>query len=122
LKGSSPSLTRAVGFLLLVTGLMLLGILFPLLIQQGVFGLWIFMSIVMGCIGLGSLLFVGVRFGHALKSLLIALAFLLPWCGIFFLSLPGESQFLLALSIAVVAFLVYRRYDSRRSLKSSGRE
>lgn len=83
------------------------------------FGLWIFLSLGVGCIGLGSLLFVRVGLRHAVKSLLIVLALLLPWSAIFFVTLPGDSQFLLALFVAVIAFRIYRHYGKRSSFKRS---
>jgi hypothetical protein len=120
LKSDRSSLVRrSVGFSLIVTGLLLFGVLPPILVQQGVLGLWILIWLAIGCIGLGSLLFVRVGLRHTVKVLLIVLGLFVPWSAIFFISLPDDSQFLLALFIAVIAFPVCRHYAKRGSLKKS---
>ncbi len=120
MKGSGSSLARrSIGFSFIVIGLILFWVLPPLLVQQGMFGLWVFIWLAVGCVGLGVLLLLRVGLRHAVKSLLIVLALLVPWSAIFFVSLPGDSQFLLALFVAVIAFLIYRHYGQCSSFKRS---
>jgi hypothetical protein len=115
---ANPSLfRRSVGFSLIVIGIILFGVLIPLVARaQDILAEFIALLLIVSCVALGSFLFLRVGFRSAVKSLLIVLALAVPWFAIFFIRLPGESQLLIATFVALIAILLYRRYYNKRSL------
>jgi len=111
---------RLVAFSLIVLGF----ILFPFLVssaasQGNMLAGFSYVLLIVGCIGLGSFMFLRVGFWNAAKSLLIVLALSIPWFAIFLIPLPGEAQPLVAVFVALFAVLLYRHYRERNRLSKS---
>jgi len=108
---------RIAGLLLLAVGFLILLFLTPFAAASGLlaslFLVWSFISLV----GLALALILHLRLKQYVKSLLTALAFLIPWSTIFFIPLPDSSQLLLALVVALIGVLIYQNY-SKKSLRN----
>lgn len=108
--GNNSSIRRVVGFSLIVVGLILFTVLSPIAAQEGLYTLFVSTWLIVGCVAVGSFLLLRVGFWKAVKSLLIVLALSVPWFAIFLTPLPGDIQLLLAVFVALIAILLYRRY------------
>jgi len=122
IENNGSSLKRVFGFLLIAAGLLILFLAIPITASYGLLASWLLTWFILSTIGVGALLLVGLDFRHSLRSLLIALAILLPWSAIFFVSLPGDSQFLLAVVVALIGVLFYRYYQKRKSTPRSSNQ
>ena len=107
-------LKRWIGFLLIAIGILLIYYLPPIVIPMGLFPSWISIWPISNIIGLAGLLFMDVELKASLKAILITHVFLIPWSMILLLSLPYNSEGLLAVFVAGVGFLLYRRYYLKR--------
>jgi len=116
MTSGNPSIVRSVvGFLLILAGLVLFGVLAPIVAKQGFFVGLASLFLIVSCVGLGSFLFLRVRFRSAVKSLLIILGLSVPWFAIFFIPLPGEAQLVVAMLVALSAVLLYRHHVKRNA-------
>jgi hypothetical protein len=118
-----PLIRRVVGLSLIILGLTLFAVLIPIVAQaQNMVAGFAFILIIVSCIALGSFLFLRVGFWNAAKSLLIVLILSVPWFAIFLIPIPSDIQLLLAVSVALIAVLLYRRYYTKHSspVKSPG--
>lgn len=106
---------RSVGFSLIIIGLILFSYLAPIAASQGILATWISMWPIIICIALGSFILLHTKLRVVTKSLIVALALLLPWSTIFFLPLPSEIQLSLAAFVALIATLLYRYYHKPNS-------
>lgn len=114
---------RVVGFSLWVIGFILLAVLIPVAARaQDMIAGFAFVLLVVSCIALGTFMFLPDGLWNAVTSLLIVLGLCVPWFLIFLIPLPNNLQFLLAVFVALVAVLAYRRYYRQRysSPKTSG--
>jgi len=86
----------------------------PITASLGLLASWFLAWFIVTTIGLGGFLLVGLDLRRSLRSLLIALAILLPWSAIFFIPLPGDFQYLLAVLVALFGVLFYRYYQKHK--------
>jgi len=119
MENHGSSLKRLLGFLLIVAGLLIFYLAIPITASYGLFASWLLAWFMVSTIGVGALLLVGLDLKRSLRSLLIALAILLPWSAIFFISLPGDYQYLLAVLVALFGTLFYRYYQKHKSIPRS---
>jgi hypothetical protein len=118
-----PLIRRVIGFSLMILGVTLFAVLIPIAAQaQNMVMGFAFVLIIVSCIALGSFLFLRVGFWNAVKSLLIVLILSVPWFAIFLIPISSDIQLLLAVFVALIAVLLYRRYYSKHGslAKSSG--
>jgi len=117
MTSNNPSLIkRVVGFSLILVGLMLFAVLIPVAARaQNIVAGFVSIVLIISCVALGSFLFLRVGFKNAVKSLFIVLALSVPWFAIFLIPLPSDIQLLLAVFIALIAVLLYRRYYIKHS-------
>lgn len=115
MENHRPSLKRLLGFSLMVAGLFILYLAIPIAASSGLFASWLLSWFIVSIIGVGAFLLGGLDMKHSLRSLLIAFAILIPWSGIFFISLPGDYQLLLAALVAFFGVLFYRYYQKQKS-------
>lgn len=114
IKSGSPPFQRAVGLLLIVIGFPTLYFVTPIVLSVSLLATWILVWFIVSTVGLGAFFISGLELRYSLKSLLIALAILLLWSIIFFIPLPGNSQYLLAVFAALIGVLIYRYYYERK--------
>lgn len=107
---------RIVGFSFIVAGLMLFMVLSPIAAQEGLCTVIVSTYLIVICVAVGSFLFLRAGFWNAIKSLIIVLALFLPWFAIFLTPLPSDIQLLLAVLVAFIAVLLYRRYYIKHSV------
>jgi hypothetical protein len=117
-ENNGSSLKRVFGFLLAVAGLLILYLAIPITASYGLFASWLLAWFSVSTIGVGALLLGGLDLKRSLRSLLIALAILLPWSAIFFIPLPGDYQYPLAVFVAFLGVLFYRYYQKHKSLRA----
>lgn len=109
--GNNPSLiSRVVGFSLILVGVILFTVLSPIAAREGLYAVFVSTLLIVGCVAVGSSLFLRVGFWNAVKCSLIVLALSVPWFAIFLTPLPSDIQLLLAVFVAFIAVLLYRRY------------
>jgi len=119
-KNHPQRFRKALGFLLLVAGLLLFYFILPIAASRGLLASWFSMWLVISIIGIGALLISELSLKHIVKSWLIAIAIAIPWSTIFFIPLPGDYQNLLAVLVALACVLFYRYYvRAQKSKKSS---
>ncbi len=109
------SMKRPVGFLLLVVGLLALFFETQIAVSS-LFATWVLIWFVVSTTGVGSLLMGGLGLKTSLKSLLVALAFLLPFSLIFSILLRAPvPPPPLAVSVALIGVLFYVYWYKRKA-------
>lgn len=103
---------RILGFSLLIFGLLLFALVLPDAPEQGLIFNLFFLWVIVSFFGLGGLLISELSLKHIVKSWLIGTGIVIPLVSIFFIPLPSEYHFLLAVLIALAAVL-FRRYYVR---------
>ena len=109
------SMKKPVGFLLIVVGLLALFLVTPIAVLS-LFATWVLIWFVVSTIGVGSLLMGGLGLKTSLKSLLVALAFLLPFSLIFSILLRTPAPPIpLAVLVALIGVLFYVYWYKRKA-------
>jgi len=109
------SMKKPVGFLLIVVGLLTLFFVTPIAVLSS-FATWVLIWFVVSTIAVGSLLMGGLGLKTSLKSLLVALAFLLPLSLIFFILLRAPAPPIpLAVLVALIGVLFYLYWHKRKA-------
>lgn len=116
-KNRPQRFRRALGFFLLVVGLLLFYFVLSPAASQGLLVTWVSTWPVASIIGIGALLISELSLKYIVKSWLIAMAIAIPWSTIFFISLPGDYQYLLAALVALAGVLFYRYYTRTQKSK-----
>ena len=107
--------SRFVGVSLFIIGLALILFLPDTIVNGGLFVQLAYIWVMTICIGIGSLLLVGLSSNRIVRAFLIVFALGLPWSILLFLPLPIEFRLWPAVVIALFAVLVYRYYYKKRN-------
>jgi hypothetical protein len=101
---------KATGLTSMILGIVLLYFLAPVAAPLGLLGGWALSFFIVGVVGLGGFLLMSGYTKYSPKHLLMSFAVMLLWSAIFLVQLPDNFQILLAVSVAFVGLLIYRRY------------
>ncbi|MGA2310468.1 MAG: hypothetical protein ABSG57_13095 [Candidatus Bathyarchaeia archaeon] len=99
-----------VGFSVILFGL-------PFVIQLGLLGALMFGWFLALLFGVAGFLLVDLGFRRSVRAILLGFGIMIPWSLILLIQLPDELQLWLALFIALVGVLFYKRYQARKSQK-----
>jgi hypothetical protein len=97
----------------MTAGLAMFFFVTPIIVSLGLFATWVFVWLIVSFISLGAFLLLRLELRYSLKSMLIAFGIIAPWSTIFFIPLPGDTQNLLAVLVALIGVLFYRHYRHR---------
>jgi hypothetical protein len=116
-RNRSPRFKRVAGLLLMIAGfsVILFGIRF--VIQLGLLGGLMFGWSLALLFGVAGFLLVDLGLRRSARAILLGFGIMIPWSLILLIQLPDELQLWLALSVALVGVLFYKRYQTRKSRK-----
>jgi hypothetical protein len=115
MKDTKLLFKQVLGLALIVVGLLIIYFVLPIAFSRGLFTSWIMIWPIVTILGSGSFLLLDVDLKSSVKTIAIACVIMAPWTLIFYISLPGDAQNLLAVLILGVGSLLYLRYYRKTS-------